>query len=85
MMVVDRTSAIVAANVRGLRAVACMNQQEIADRMKGMGHTTWSRATVSEIERGGRRVTVDEMVDLAVVFGVAPCDLLDEPHGFGHG
>jgi transcriptional regulator with XRE-family HTH domain len=37
----------------------------------------WSHTTVSEVERGRRSVSVDELVSLAIVLGVSPTDLLD--------
>lgn len=45
--------------------------------MTVVGHDNWSRATVSEVERGGRTVTVDELLALAMVLGVTIGDLLD--------
>lgn len=34
--------------------------------MRCLGHATWSRSTVSQIEGGGRSVTVDELVSLGI-------------------
>jgi hypothetical protein len=53
--------------------------------MRELGHP-WSRATVSEVERRGRTVTVDELLALALVFEanrggqLSLADLLD-PQG----
>jgi transcriptional regulator with XRE-family HTH domain len=54
-----------------------MEQDHVATRMRLLGHTTWSRVTVSEVERGLRNVTVPELVSLAVVLGATIEQLLD--------
>lgn len=56
-----------------------LTQQDVADRMNLLGYP-WLRATVSDVERNNRAVTVDELVALALVFGVTPFDLMD-PRG----
>ena len=68
---------VVAANARALRLLRRLTQDAVAGQMQSMGHATWSRATVSEIERYGRSVTVDELVSLAAIFASTPADLLD--------
>jgi len=45
--------------------------------MLAAGHEQWSRSTVSEVERVGRSVSVDELVSLAACLEVTPADLLD--------
>jgi transcriptional regulator with XRE-family HTH domain len=45
--------------------------------MVDLGHTSWSRATVSEVERGRRTVTIDELLALAMVFDAPIGGLLD--------
>lgn len=47
--------------------------------MHTRGHPTWSRATVSEIERGNRAVTVDELLSLSEVFCVEAAVMLAPP------
>jgi transcriptional regulator with XRE-family HTH domain len=69
-------SEAVAVNVRDHRSLRRMSQQQLADEMSRLGHAWW-RATVSEVERSGRGVTVDELVGLALALGVTIADLLD--------
>ena len=70
------TSAMVGRNCRARRAAKGWTQDELARQMvnKGFG---WVRATVSEIERGGRRVTVDELASLAEVFATTMSALVE--------
>jgi transcriptional regulator with XRE-family HTH domain len=37
----------------------------------------WTQATVSQVERGQRNLTVDELVGLSIVFGLSLNELLD--------
>jgi len=71
------TRDVVADNLRAARARARLKQDDVAERMRSLGFDTWSRATVSEIERRNRGVAVDELVTLAVVFGTPIATLLD--------
>jgi transcriptional regulator with XRE-family HTH domain len=66
----------VAANVRSLRSLRNLSQEDLAAAMRHLRHG-WSRATVSEVERGDRNITVDELAGLAIVLNVAPGELLD--------
>jgi transcriptional regulator with XRE-family HTH domain len=70
-------SARVGLNLRTYRFFQRLGQLHISDRMADT-HPTWSRATVSEVERGRRAVTVDELRDLAVILDVQMTDLLRE-------
>jgi transcriptional regulator with XRE-family HTH domain len=69
-------SQVLAENVRASRQEAQWSQDGLAERMADLGHG-WVRATVSEVERGGRNVTVDELGALAIVLGTTIGDLLD--------
>ena len=53
-----------------------MKQDEVAEQMRAAGHPTWSRNTISQVEKGGRSVTVDELMSLAAIFDVGYDDLL---------
>jgi len=68
-------ATLVAAKVVSLRTLRGLTQDRVADLMGQLGHE-WSRATVSEYERGNRTLTVDEFLGLALVFGVTPLELL---------
>lgn len=67
---------ILAGNVRRARRGRDLSQEAVAERMALHGHG-WVRATVSAVERGERRVTVAELLSLALVVGVVVPDLLD--------
>jgi hypothetical protein len=56
-----------------------LEQEHVAARMRDLGHN-WVQQTVSEIERGRRRVSAAELVSLTVVLGASIGDLLD-PRG----
>lgn len=72
-------SDVLAGNVRAARARLDWSQEHVAGRMATMGHE-WSRATVSEVERSGRSVSMDEFFAVAMALGVNPLELL-HPHG----
>ena len=66
---------VVADNVRGQRSQRRLSQDSLAERIGWLGHS-WSRATVSEVERNERTVTLDEFLALALVLGTRPDQLL---------
>lgn len=72
-----KPSEVLADNVRSHRTLRRQSQGDVAERMRALGQRTWSRQTVSEVERYGRAVTVDELWALALVLDVTPADLLD--------
>lgn len=74
---------VVADNVRAYRLLRRLEQQDVADRMLSLGHR-WKRATVSEVERGRRNVTVSELLGLVTVVGASINQLLDS-RGPGRG
>lgn len=51
-------------------------QEHVAARMRDLGHS-WMQQTVSEVERGRRRVTATELLSLTLVLGASIGDLLD--------
>ncbi len=63
---------------RARRRLLELSQEEVADAMRLLGHPTWTRATVSEVERGGRTVGVSELVGLANALHASPRDLCPE-------
>jgi transcriptional regulator with XRE-family HTH domain len=77
-------SDVVADNVRALRALRRLSQTELAKRMGQLGHK-WTRATVSDVERAGRNVTVDELLGLALALTVSVPELLDPTKDSGLG
>lgn len=67
---------VLADNVRAYRLLQRLEQTDIAAGMNKLGHR-WKAATVSEVERGQRNVTVDELLGLGLVLETAPFALLD--------
>ena len=73
----DRTvKETVAGNVRAFRQLRGMDQADLARRMYSLS-MSWSRVTVSEVERGERNVTVAELLKLALALGTTIEQLLD--------
>jgi transcriptional regulator with XRE-family HTH domain len=70
-------SDAIADKVRAYRLLRRLKQDDVADRMRELRHQTWTRQTVSDVERVRRNLTVDELVGLSFVFGVSLNDLLD--------
>jgi transcriptional regulator with XRE-family HTH domain len=78
----DWIPGVIGGNVRAHRLLHRLEQEDLATRMKHLGHA-WHRATVSEIERGRRNVTVPELVALVLALdGVTVSELID-PRGPG--
>lgn len=67
---------VLAGNVRSVRQRKQLKQGDLAERMNVLGHSNWSRATVSEVERGGRTVSFPEFVALAIALGASPAELM---------
>jgi transcriptional regulator with XRE-family HTH domain len=53
-----------------------LEQEHVAARMRDLGHN-WVQQTVSEVERGRRRVTATELFSLTLVLGASIGDLFD--------
>jgi len=66
----------VAGNVRAFRQLRGMDQADLARRMYSVG-ISWRQVTVSEVERGGRNVTVSELLGLALALETTIEQLLD--------
>lgn len=61
----------VSMRIRAARQARCISQRDLA-RALGMAQSTLSR-----IERGERRVSVDQLIEIARALGVRPADMLD--------
>lgn len=61
--------------LRDLRQSRGWSQREVAERMKAYGYD-WQQATVQRIEAATRPIRLNEVIDLAVMFGVSLDDLL---------
>jgi transcriptional regulator with XRE-family HTH domain len=86
-------TAAVAKNVHDRRVLKGITQEDLAGRMRDLGHTAWAGPTVSQVERGRRSLSLDEFLGLALTIGVAIPELLDvrgvegrqsEPVELGH-
>ncbi len=78
-------SDVLADKVRAYRLLRRLKQDEVADGMQSLRHTTWSRQTVSDVERGLRNLTIDELAGLSLLLQVPLFMLLDpEPLEGGH-
>jgi transcriptional regulator with XRE-family HTH domain len=75
---------VLADNARGYRLLRRLEQADVAERMGSLGHP-WSQVTVSQVENGRRNLTADELLGLAMVFGVAIGALLDPTGPDGRG
>lgn len=77
------TAAAVAANARRLRERRGMSTYEFSRKLREAGRPITPSA-VAKIERGERRVDVDDLATLAAVLNVSPAALLlplkDSPH-----
>jgi 8-oxo-dGTP diphosphatase len=77
---------LLANNMRSARADAGLSQDDVAERMRALGFTSWQRSTASLIESADRRVTAEELAALALVFDttiqqlVTPADKRDSQH-----
>jgi transcriptional regulator with XRE-family HTH domain len=73
-----QTGETVRANIKRLRKTQGLTLRDLSDRLeqavRPMGHNT-----ISEIERGARRVDVDDLMALAAALGVSPVVLLMPP------
>ena len=78
-------SEVAADNIRAYRTLRRMSQDTVAARMVALGHTQWSRAAVSEVERHGRQLVLDELLALAVVLEKSLPQLLDPAGPGGEG
>lgn len=76
-----RPAEAVAQNIRRLRVLRRLSQDEVAQRMTALGYGRrggrWNRSACSEVESGRRDVNIDEAVGLAMVLGVPLAELLD--------
>jgi transcriptional regulator with XRE-family HTH domain len=69
------TGETVRANVARVRKRQGLTLRDAADRLTDIGHPM-AHNTVSEIERGARRVDVDDLMALAAALDVSPATLL---------
>lgn len=67
---------LVARQVRLLRQERGWSQQEIAEKMRSYGYQ-WSQATVTRLESASRPIRLNELADLAALFGIPVTQFLE--------
>ena len=60
---------LVARQLRLLRQGRGWSQQEVAEKMQAYGYQ-WSQATVTRLESASRPIRLNELADLAILYGV---------------
>jgi transcriptional regulator with XRE-family HTH domain len=70
-------SDAIAEKMRAYRLLRRLKQDDVANSMRELRHQTWTRQTVSDVERLQRNLTVDELVGLSIVFELSLNELLD--------
>lgn len=68
-------------NLRAARAAAELDQAQVRDQMQALGFKSWQRSTVSAVEHGTRKLSVEELVGLALVYGTSPARLFRPDDG----
>ncbi|WP_321489065.1 helix-turn-helix transcriptional regulator [uncultured Hyphomonas sp.] len=68
-----RVRDVLALNLKGLRQIQSLSQEDLAD-LAGI-----DRTYVSSLERSQYSATIDVLERLALALGVKPADLLTEP------
>lgn len=71
----DATAETVSANVKRLRAERNLGLRALASALRDVGRPL-GHSAVDQIEKGTRRVDVDDLVALAAALGVSPITLL---------
>src|SRR5689334_14637275 len=69
---------LVGRQVRLLRQARGWSQQDVAERMRPYGHQ-WSQATVTRLEAATRPIRLNEVADLAALFGIPVAQFLESP------
>jgi transcriptional regulator with XRE-family HTH domain len=72
---------LVGRHVRALRQEHGWSQQDVAARMRAYGYR-WSQATVTRLETASRPIRVNELADLAMLFGVPKWEFLEPQEDF---
>jgi transcriptional regulator with XRE-family HTH domain len=76
----DPAAARFAENIRARRELNGLSQQDLAQAVRDLGHTSFRQQTIAEIENCNRQVKLDEALSLSRVLG-ATIDHLVRPAG----
>ncbi len=77
------TAETVSANVKRLRLERNLGLRALAKKLADVGRPSLRYTTIDQIEKGTRRVDVDDLLALAVVLKTSPATLLMPPVGWG--
>ena len=69
-------------NIKRVRRAKKLRLEDLSNRLAELGHPL-SKASLSQIETGGRRIDVDDLASISTALGVSPVDLMlvDEVRG----
>jgi transcriptional regulator with XRE-family HTH domain len=73
---IDTPEEIAGRQLRLLREGRGWSQQRVADQMKAFGYT-WLQSTIGKIEAAQRPLRLNEVADLAAMFGVPVTQFLE--------
>jgi transcriptional regulator with XRE-family HTH domain len=62
--------------MRAARSARSLGQEQVAARMRALGFDTWLRQTVGQVERGKRRLVVDEVLALSLALQTTIAELI---------
>ena len=62
--------------MRAVRSARGLGQEQVAARMRVIGFDTWLRQTVGQVERGKRRLVVDEVLALSFALQTTIAELI---------
>lgn len=75
-------SQVVGGQVVRARREQGWKQQDLVDRLEQLGATGWRQTKIAKVERGEvKRVSIDEVCELALALGVKPSRLLTPADG----
>ena len=76
------TGEVTRMNIKRVRRAKKLRLEDLSNRLAELGHPL-SKASLSQIETGGRRIDVDDLASISTALGVSPVDLMlvDEVRG----
>jgi transcriptional regulator with XRE-family HTH domain len=77
-----RLHEVAALSMKTLRTASELTQQQLADEMAALGFVGWKRITVAETESFKRRLSLEELLGVAIIFGTDVASLLAAYKGY---